>query len=64
MLFDEAQALLAIEHPGVPTLVDFVEDSEGAHLVHEFIEGAHLDLALQHLARATPTRRCATARSR
>ncbi|MEQ9495953.1 MAG: serine/threonine-protein kinase [Deltaproteobacteria bacterium] len=51
MLFDEAQALLAIEHPGVPTLIDFVEDSEGAHLVHEFIEGAHLDLALQHLAR-------------
>ncbi len=51
MLFDEAQALLAIRHPGVLTLVDFVEDSEGAHLVHEPVDGATLDVAFEHLRR-------------
>jgi serine/threonine-protein kinase len=41
-LFEEAQALAFVEHPGVPALLDFAEDTEGTYLARELVDGSDL----------------------
>ncbi len=44
----EANALAALQHPGIVTLYDFGEDEQGPYFIMEYLAGETLDKSMEH----------------
>ncbi len=50
----EAATLAMLQHPGIVTLHDYIEDDEGAYLILEYVDGLPLDEHIQQVSGPIP----------